>query len=113
MRTATLTNGAKLFICSALLTLPAALLAGAPKSPAVAAEASSVILIQNATILTVSHDTIEHGSILIKNGKIAEVGASVKAPKDAQVIDAAGQFVMPGIIDCHSHIAVDGGVNEG
>jgi len=41
------------------------------------------------------------------------VGASVKAPKDAQVIDAAGQFVMPGIIDCHSHIAVDGSVNEG
>jgi imidazolonepropionase-like amidohydrolase len=72
-----------------------------------------VILIQNATILTVSHGTIAHGSVLIKDGKIAEVGASVKAPKDAQVIDAAGQFVIPGIIDCHSHIAVDGSVNEG
>jgi len=46
-------------------------------------------VIQNATILTVSHGTIEHGSILIKDGKIAEVGQSVKAPKDAQVIDAA------------------------
>jgi imidazolonepropionase-like amidohydrolase len=76
-------------------------------------DAPSVILIQNATILTVSHGTIEHGSILIKDGKIAEVGQSVHAPKDAQVIDAAGQFVMPGIIDCHSHIAVDGSVNEG
>jgi imidazolonepropionase-like amidohydrolase len=76
-------------------------------------EAAPVILIQNATILTVSHGTIEHGSILIKDGKIAEVGQSIKAPKDAQVIDAAGQFVMPGIIDCHSHIAVDGSVNEG
>src|SRR5262245_1818242 len=64
-----------------------------------------VILIQNATILTVSHGTIEHGSILIRDGKIAEVGPSVKAPRDAQVIDAAGQFVTPGIIDCHSHIA--------
>ena len=72
-----------------------------------------VILIQNATILTVSHGTIEHGSILIKDGKIAEIGASLKAPKDAQVIDAEGQFVIPGIIDCHSHIAVDGSVNEG
>jgi imidazolonepropionase-like amidohydrolase len=78
-----------------------------------AAEPASVILIQNATILTVSHGTIERGSILIKDGKIAEVGAIVKAPKDAQVIDAAGQFVIPGIIDCHSHIAVDGSVNEG
>ena len=78
-----------------------------------ASEASPVILIQNASILTVSHGTIEHGSILIKDGKIAEVGQSIKAPKDAMVIDAAGQFVMPGIIDCHSHIAVEGSVNEG
>jgi imidazolonepropionase-like amidohydrolase len=69
-------------------------------------------VIQNATILTVSHGTIEHGSILIKDGKIAEVGQSVKAPKDAQVIDAAGQFVIPGIIDCHSHIAAES-INEG
>jgi len=76
-------------------------------------DAPAVILIQNATVLTVSHGTIEHGAILIKDGKIAEVGQSIKAPKDAQVIDAAGQFVMPGIIDCHSHIAIDGGVNEG
>jgi imidazolonepropionase-like amidohydrolase len=76
-------------------------------------DAPPVILIQNATILTVSHGTIEHGSILIKDGKIAEVGTSIKAPKEAQVLDAAGQFVIPGIIDCHSHIAVDGSVNEG
>src|SRR6266481_3310848 len=73
-------------------------------------DAPSVILIQNATVLTVSHGTIEHGSILIKDGKIVEVGQSIKAPKDAQIIDAAGQFVMPGIIDCHSHIAVAGSV---
>jgi imidazolonepropionase-like amidohydrolase len=91
----------------------AALCARAANSPAVAAEPSPVILIQNATILTVSRGTIEHGALLIRDGKIAEVGASIKAPKDAQVIDAAGQFVMPGIIDCHSHIAIDGGVNEG
>jgi len=76
-------------------------------------DAQPVILIENATILTVSHGTIEKGSILIKDGKIVEVGKSIKAPKDAQVFDAAGQFVIPGIIDCHSHIAVDGSVNEG
>src|SRR5712691_9474234 len=87
--------------------------ARAANASAAAADAPAVLLIQNATILTASHGTIEHGSILIKDGKIAEVGTSVKAPKDAQVIDAGGQFVMPGIIDCHSHIAVDGSVNEG
>jgi imidazolonepropionase-like amidohydrolase len=76
-------------------------------------DANPVILIQNATILTVSHGTMENGSILIKDGKIAEVGPSIKAPAGARVIDASGQFVMPGIIDCHSHIAIEGGVNEG
>ena len=90
-------------LCFLYLPLPAA--AALPDAP-------SVIVIQNATILTVSHGTIEHGSILIKDGKIAEVGQSVKAPKDAQVIDAAGQFVIPGIIDCHSHIAAES-INEG
>jgi imidazolonepropionase-like amidohydrolase len=76
-------------------------------------EVSPVVVIRNATILTVTKGTIEHGSILIKDGKIAEVGPSVKAPKDATVIDAEGKFVIPGIIDCHSHIAIDGSVNEG
>jgi imidazolonepropionase-like amidohydrolase len=72
-----------------------------------------VLLIHNATILTASHGTIEKGDILIKDGKIAAIGTDLKAPADAQVIDATGQFVMPGIIDCHSHIAIDGSVNEG
>ena len=103
----------KFAVALAILALPIGLLAGPAKSPAVAADPSQLILIKNATILTVSHGTIERGSILIRDGKIAEVGASIKAPKDAQLIDAAGQYVMPGIIDCHSHIAVDGSVNEG
>src|SRR5271167_2264731 len=78
-----------------------------------AENAASTILIRNATILTVTHGTIEKGDILVLDGKIAAVGTAVKAPADAQVIDATGQFVMPGIIDCHSHIAIDGSVNEG
>ena len=81
-------------------------------SAATPPDAPSVILIQNATVMTVSHGTIEHGSILIKDGKIAEVGQSIKAPAGAQVIDASGQFVIPGIIDCHSHIAAES-INEG
>ena len=98
---------------SLLLVSPFALLSLGSPAPAAPPDAPPIILIQNATVLTVSHGTIEHGSILIKDGKIVEVGPSIKAPKDAQVIDAAGQFVTPGIIDCHSHIAVDGSVNEG
>jgi imidazolonepropionase-like amidohydrolase len=78
----------------------------------VRAQSPSVILIQNATILTVTHGNIEHGSILIRDGKIAAVATDIKMPDGATVIDATGQFVMPGIVDCHSHIAVDGSVNE-
>ena len=82
-------------------------------APAMEGAAPSVILIRNATILTASHGTIDKGDILIKDGKISAVGGTLKAPSDALVIDATGQFVTPGIIDCHSHIAVDGSVNEG
>jgi imidazolonepropionase-like amidohydrolase len=70
-------------------------------------------LIQNATIMTASRGTIT-GSILVRDGKIAEVGPNVRArDANARVIDATGKFVTPGIIDCHSHTAVDGNVNEG
>jgi imidazolonepropionase-like amidohydrolase len=96
------------------ITLPSstAIFAQAP-APAPASPANAVTVIQNATILTVTHGTIEKGSILIRNGKIAEVGRNVSVPGGATVIDAAGKYVMPGIIDCHSHIGVDGGVNVG
>jgi len=89
------------------------LLAAAGTPVATSAQNPSTIFIQNATVLTVTHGNIEHGSILIRDGKIAAVGADLRAPAGATVIDATGQFVMPGIIDCHSHIAIDGGVNEG
>ena len=78
-----------------------------------AAQDSGVTLIKNATILTVTRGTIEKSSILIRNGKIAEVGKSVKEPAGATVIDGTGMYVTAGIIDCHSHIAVEGDVNEG
>jgi len=70
------------------------------------------LVIKGGTILTVTHGKIENGSIYIHNGKIAAVGQSVNAPAGATVIDAAGKFVMPGIIDAHSHIALDDDVNE-
>jgi len=73
---------------------------------------SRVTVVQNATILTVTQGTIEHGSILIRDGKIAAVGTDIAVPHGAEVIDATGKYVMPGIIDEHSHIASDA-TNEG
>jgi imidazolonepropionase-like amidohydrolase len=69
--------------------------------------AAHLVAITNATILTVSHGTIPHGTIVIREGKIAAVGADVAVPAGAQVIDATGRYVMPGIIDEHSHSAVE------
>src|SRR5258707_1251540 len=69
------------------------------------------IVIQNATVFTVTKGTFP-GSILIRDGKIVEAGEKIMVPADAKVIDATGQFAMPGIIDCHSHIGADS-LNEG
>ena len=74
---------------------------------------AQTVLIRNATVLTVTKGTVENGSVLIENGRIAAIGKNVSAPADATVVDATGKFLMPGIIDCHSHTAIEGGVNEG
>ena len=67
---------------------------------------SQPVLITNATILTAAGDRIERGSVLLRDGKIAAVGATVEAPADAVVIDGTGKWVTPGIIDAHSHLGV-------
>lgn len=72
---------------------------------------AQVIVIQNANILPVTKPGFK-GSVLIENGKIKEMGEKVVVPAGAQVIEANGQYLMPGIIDCHSHIAADA-INEG
>jgi imidazolonepropionase-like amidohydrolase len=65
-------------------------------------------LIRNVTILTAAGPAIRNGSILLRDGKIVEVGQSVSAPGDALVVDGAGKYVTPGIIDTHSHIGAGG-----
>ena len=69
--------------------------------------------VTNATVYTVSGETIENGSVVVSNGKITAVGSDVEIPAGAEVIDANGGSLIPGIIDAHSHIAGEGGLNEG
>ena len=71
----------------------------------------SEILIRNATVLTAAKGRLENTDILIRGGKIAGVGKNLKAVANAQIIDATGKFVTPGIIDCHSHAMLDS-INE-
>ena len=67
---------------------------------------SQTTLIRNAHVFTGTGEEIAGGSILLRDGKIAEVGRNLTAPADALVIDAAGKWVTPGVIDPHSHLGV-------
>ncbi len=73
------------------------------------------VLIKNATVITVTGPILEKHSILVRGGKIAAIGPDLLPDPNVTVIDATGRFVMPGIIDTHSHIMMSnglGGVNE-
>ncbi|HEV2117709.1 MAG TPA: hypothetical protein VGR48_16865 [Terriglobales bacterium] len=63
--------------------------------------ATRPIVIKGATILTMTHGTIANGTVVIENGKIAEVGTAVRVPANAEVINAAGEYVLPGLVDPH------------
>jgi imidazolonepropionase-like amidohydrolase len=76
------------------------------------AAASGSLLIKNGTILTVTRGTIARADILVENGIITRIGENLTAPPGVPVIDAAGRYVLPGIIDSHTHIAI-AGTNEG
>ena len=74
--------------------------------------ASPETLIRNATVLTITHGTLQNTDVLLRDGKIAAIGKNLKASANARIIDGTGKFVMPGIIDCHSHSMLDT-INEG
>jgi imidazolonepropionase-like amidohydrolase len=72
------------------------------------------LLLTNATIWTCGPaGRLEHASILIQNGKIAAVGATIPQPDGALAEDGTGKDITPGMIDAHSHSMILGGVNEG
>ena len=75
--------------------------------------AAQDVAIRNATIITIARGDISNGTVVVRNGKITAVGANVQVPAGVRVIDGTGKFVMPGIIDAHSHAALEGGINEG
>lgn len=75
------------------------------------AQETGTVLIKNGTVLTITDGIKEDTDVLIRNGKISQIGEGLTVGDDDKVIDAEGMFVMPGIIDAHSHIAIDA-VNE-
>ena len=76
-----------------------------PAFPAGASAQSEPVLIRAGTIHTATNGTIQDGEILIRDGVIEAVGASVDAPAGARVYEA--EVVVPGLIDAHAHMALD------
>jgi imidazolonepropionase-like amidohydrolase len=64
------------------------------------------VLIRSATVLTGTGSRLDGADVLIVDGKISAVGAGLAAPDGAQVFDAAGRWITPGLIDVHSHLGV-------
>lgn len=70
--------------------------------------------IKNATVWTSEQDGIlEQTDVIVRNGKFDKIGKNLSTPSGFAVIDATGMHLTPGIIDEHSHVAIEAGVNEG
>ena len=63
-----------------------------------------ILAIKNAHIYPVTKKEIPSGVLLVKGKKIIAVGADVSIPSGARVIDAQGKYIIPGIVESHSHM---------
>lgn len=84
-----------------------AILIGLSTQYATAQVKKGSVLIKNATVLTITKGDLENTDVLVQDGIIKKIGKDLNAPKNVQTVDATGKFLMPGIIDAHSHIAMD------
>ncbi len=71
------------------------------------------VMFRGATVWTCEQPgVLESADVLIRDGLIAEIGPGLPVPAGCQIVDARGKHITPGLIDCHSHMGTDGGVNE-
>ena len=101
----------RFFILSllALMLTPVSSALGEPYPSTYSPLPSKPVLIVNATVLTGTGERIEQGSVLLLDGRVAELGnaeQAIAAPEGSEVIDAQGRWVTPGLIDVHSHLGV-------
>ncbi|QDV88192.1 amidohydrolase family protein [Planctomycetes bacterium TBK1r] len=74
---------------------------------------AAAVLFRGATVWTCGDlGVLENTDVLVVEGKITAIGVSLEPPQGCVIVDARGKHLSPGLIDCHSHMATDGGVNE-
>ncbi|TWT97304.1 amidohydrolase family protein [Neorhodopirellula pilleata] len=75
-------------------------------------EQPETVLFRGATVWTCDQGQPSQLDVLVRSGKIADIGTGLKPPPGCQIVDVKGKHLTPGMIDCHSHMATDGGINE-
>jgi imidazolonepropionase-like amidohydrolase len=65
-----------------------------------------MIAITNGKVMTITQGTLPEATVLVEGGRIVAIGEDVEIPEDAQIYDAAGKVVMPGMIDAHCHVGL-------
>lgn len=65
-----------------------------------------MIAITNGQVMTITQGTFERGTVLVEGGRIVAIGSEVVIPEDAELYDASGKVVMPGLIDAHCHVGL-------
>jgi imidazolonepropionase-like amidohydrolase len=70
---------------------------------------AQTVAFTNVNVIPMDKERVlQNQTVLVKNGLISEIGAKVKIPKDAQVIDGKGKYLIPGLVDMHTHLLSDG-----
>ena len=92
-------KAARVGVCHFFLGLSLVSLAACFAARPVRAQTATTYAITHGKVVTLSGAVIENGTVIIRDGKIASVGAAVEAPAGAQVIDAKGLQVYPGLFD--------------
>lgn len=76
-------------------------------------EMHPLVVVQNTTLWTCGpHGILRDADMIIRNGIIDAIGVDLSVPEGAKIIDGSQLEITPGLIDCHSHMATDSGVNE-
>ena len=65
-----------------------------------------MLAIVGGNVLTITGGEIAGGTVVVDGGKIVAVGGDVSVPPGAEVVDASGRYVMPGLIDAHTHVGI-------
>ncbi|MCZ6779257.1 MAG: hypothetical protein O7F16_09860, partial [Acidobacteria bacterium] len=89
------------FLLGSIVALPAA-----EKDEDGGRKAPQILAIVDATVISVTGPVLNNATVLLRDGKIEDVGQGVDVPKRARVVDGTGLYVMPGLVDTHSHLGI-------